>query len=122
MGTPVYVAPEIVKKESYEGELVDVFSCGVVLFIMVTGEYPFSWAHRDDERYRLIKDMNFKTFWERYEPLNLSAQIKDLITNMLAYKTEERFHFEEVLAHEWCFATDQSTSGESLIDNYSENS
>jgi serine/threonine protein kinase len=41
MGTPIYVAPEIIEGKEYLGEKVDVFACGVVLFIMLTGRYPF---------------------------------------------------------------------------------
>ena len=40
-GTPSYMAPEILTKEKYNGRLVDIWALGVVLYKMVTGEYPF---------------------------------------------------------------------------------
>ena len=54
MGTPIYVAPEIIEGKEYLGEKVDVFSCGVVLFIMLTGRYPFYCATLEDKRYNLL--------------------------------------------------------------------
>lgn len=40
-GTPGYLAPEIVKDEGYSGPPVDIWAMGVVLYIMLTGYYPF---------------------------------------------------------------------------------
>jgi len=51
MGTPIYVAPEILEGKEYSGEKVDVFACGVVLYIMLTGRYPFYAASLTDHRY-----------------------------------------------------------------------
>lgn len=45
-GTPAYVSPEIIRKERYEKFASDIWSLGVLLFVMVTGEFPFmamSW-------------------------------------------------------------------------------
>jgi serine/threonine protein kinase len=42
LGTQGYMAPEVVNQETYEGPPVDVFACGVMLFMMVTGKPPFS--------------------------------------------------------------------------------
>jgi serine/threonine protein kinase len=41
LGTPHYMAPEILMKKPYKGEPVDIFSCGVILFRMLTGRRPF---------------------------------------------------------------------------------
>ena len=40
-GTPAYVSPEIIKNERYEKFASDIWSLGVLLFVMVTGEFPF---------------------------------------------------------------------------------
>ena len=41
IGTAAYVAPEVLSLEPYDGAKVDSWACGVVLFLMLTGEYPF---------------------------------------------------------------------------------
>ena len=41
-GTPAYAAPEMILADSYPGGCVDVWSCGVALYVMTTGDYPFS--------------------------------------------------------------------------------
>jgi serine/threonine-protein kinase Chk1 len=48
LGTRTYMAPEIHAREPYKGEQVDVFSSGVVLFIMVSGTPPFNEASATD--------------------------------------------------------------------------
>ena len=52
-GTPPYMAPEIWRKQGYFGPNVDVWSCGVVLIAMLSGELPWSQATADDEHYKL---------------------------------------------------------------------
>ena len=62
LGTEGYMAPEISTK-IYEGVKTDIFSCGVILFIMYTASPPFERAIPNDPFYRLIKEKNFEKFW-----------------------------------------------------------
>ena len=64
VGTRMYQAPEVIEKRSYRGEMVDIFSIGVILFLMVTGSMPYrTQACIQDELYRLIYLKKKEDFW-----------------------------------------------------------
>ena len=54
VGTPGYMAPELLTKSPYSGQVVDLFSLGVILFIMYAGRPPFTVAARSDDLYNLL--------------------------------------------------------------------
>jgi len=64
-GTWGYMAPEVhVNTELYVGKLADIFSCGVILFIMITRTVPFDWASIKDKLYKHFYASNTSKFWE----------------------------------------------------------
>ena len=88
-GTPSFMAPEIVTKQEYRGEPADVWALGVVLFVMVSGSFPFK-GHSDKELYQKICSSD-------YHKLPVSQPLLDLIECMLTVDADLRITTEEVI-------------------------
>jgi len=63
IGTPGYMAPEILLKKPYQGQSVDLFALGVILFAMRSGNAPFDSASKDDRFYQLLATNRSDLFW-----------------------------------------------------------
>ncbi|PHZ16459.1 Pkinase-domain-containing protein [Rhizopus microsporus ATCC 52813] len=94
-GSPHYASPEIVRGKRYHGPATDVWSCGVILYAMVTGHLPFD----DEHMGRLLTKI--KTGRYRSLPDYLSVDIKDLIKRMLVVDPHHRMTMPEIMAHPW---------------------
>ena len=88
-GSPCYAAPEMIKGLPYKGIKSDLWSVGVVLYIMLIGKLPF-----DDEDikilYKKIKNGEYSI------PYDLDESCKEIIKNILEVDPEKRFGFEEI--------------------------
>ena len=63
-----YMAPEIKELthgKTYDGKAADIFSLGVILFIIVQGIFPFTEARKDEDFYKLILDGNLPKYWQK---------------------------------------------------------
>lgn len=100
-GTNGYMSPQILNREHYNGFLNDVFSLGVILFIMINKIPPFKEATYDDKYYSYFYKKDYDKFWKIYEKrkVNNSNSLRDLLNGML--KVENRFSLEDVMSHEW---------------------
>lgn len=76
-GTKSYMAPEIISRQPYEGSQVDVWSSGVVLFIMLCGSPPFEVAARSDWWFNAISLNRYDRFWAAH--LRGAGHMKNLI-------------------------------------------
>lgn len=97
IGTPFYIAPEILANTGY-GESCDIWSCGVILYIILSGYPPF-FGNTESRIFDKIRTGNFD--FKRAEWNNVSESAKDLIRNMLIVDSESRFTIEQVLSHPW---------------------
>lgn len=71
-GTMTYMAPEIKEGKTYDGMKIDMFSTGVILFIIVQGIFPFKEAKKDEFFYNLLLKGDYDTYWKKTGGQNLS--------------------------------------------------
>ncbi|KAI8989339.1 kinase-like domain-containing protein [Pilobolus umbonatus] len=93
-GSPNYAAPEVISGKLYAGPEVDVWSCGVILYVMLCGRLPF-----DDEYIpTLFKKINGGIYTM---PSYLSMETKSLLTSMLVVDPLKRITIPEIRQNEW---------------------
>lgn len=104
-GTLNYIAPEILSQVYYNGAAVDVFSCGVILFMMMAGNPPFNAANPyKDPFYCMIATKDYSSFWEVFGKQlgkTFSADFQDLVNSMLAMAPSERPTIQKIKEHPW---------------------
>ena len=100
-GTMTYMAPEIKEGKTYKGSQVDLFSLGVILFIIVQGIFPFKEARKEEFFYGLLLNGRYDTYFTKVNGHGLSAPFKDLILKLFAYDGNDRPTIEQVRQHEW---------------------
>ncbi|XP_041637533.1 peripheral plasma membrane protein CASK-like isoform X4 [Cheilinus undulatus] len=97
VGTPHFMAPEVVKREPY-GKPVDVWGCGVILFILLSGCLPFYGTK--ERLFEAIIKGKYKVMNPR-QWAHISESAKDLVRRMLMLDPAERITVYEALNHPW---------------------
>lgn len=100
-GTMTYMAPEIKEGKVYKGTQVDLFSMGVILFIIVQGIFPFKEARKEEYFYNLLLTGQIDTYFTKVNGHGLSADFKNLILSFFSYDGDKRPTLQEVKAHPW---------------------
>ncbi|GLT43712.1 hypothetical protein SLA2020_176440 [Shorea laevis] len=93
-GTPAYVAPEVIGKKGYDGAKADIWSCGVILYVLLAGFLPF----QDDNlvaMYRKIYRGDFKC------PPWFSPEARRLITKLLDPNASSRITISKIMESSW---------------------
>ena len=88
-GTPSYMAPEIIQKKEYQGQKTDIWALGIILFVMLTGNFPFK-GQTEKELFGKIKRGMF------HMPETLPFEAKCIITRMLTVDPGKRPTAKEV--------------------------
>lgn len=97
VGTPSYAAPEVIRNVPY-GPPADIWSCGVLLYFMITGEKPFNGDSKDAIKRAVLQgNLKFPSQWFA----NCSPDVTELIRGMLQYDQVGRLNAEEALKHSW---------------------
>lgn len=93
-GTPAYVAPEILAKKGYNGAKIDVWSCGVVLFVLTAGYLPFNDPNLMS-MYKKIYKGEFRC------PKWMSPDLKRFLSRLLDTNPETRISIDEIKRDTW---------------------
>ncbi|KAG8088799.1 hypothetical protein GUJ93_ZPchr0011g28442 [Zizania palustris] len=93
-GTPAYVAPEVVSKTGYDGAKSDIWSCGVILFVLAAGYLPFQGANLM-EMYRKIQQGDFRC------PSWFSRKLQKLLYKIMDPNPSTRISIHKIKQSTW---------------------
>lgn len=116
LGTPYYLAPEVLE-ENY-GKEVDLWSLGVVAYVLLCGYPPF-YGQDAKELFINIYNVNYG-FWEEDWDI-ISDEAKDFITRLLVKDPKERMTLEEALIHPWLLSLNDNTISTVIEDEVKSN-
>ncbi|KAK9077279.1 hypothetical protein SSX86_005616 [Deinandra increscens subsp. villosa] len=98
VGTPDYIAPEVFLEKEYDGKIADVWSCGVTLYVMLVGAYPFE----DPEAPKnYLKTMERVCAVQYSIPSYISTGCQQLISRIFVADPAKRISIDEIRNHEW---------------------
>ena len=105
-----YQAPEILEGKTYLGPPADIFSAGIVLFILLSGHPGFKTAVPKDPWYNFIYKRTPEKFWDIHEKKKTkekgklkfySDEFKDLVNGLLDPDPEKRLTIPQIVEHKW---------------------
>ncbi|KAK9069346.1 hypothetical protein SSX86_011248 [Deinandra increscens subsp. villosa] len=100
VGTPAYIAPEVLKRKEYDGKLADVWSCGVTLYVMLVGTYPFGDPD-DANNFRTTISRILSVQYAIPDALGISLECKHLLYRIFVANPEKRITIQEIQMHPW---------------------
>ncbi|KAI7818096.1 kinase-like domain-containing protein [Gamsiella multidivaricata] len=97
-GSAPYVAPEVLE-EDYSGDAVDIWSCGIILYVMMIGNTPWELPSLDSEEFRLYQESNGNP---THDPWNrLQGPVRILLLGMLRINPSKRYTVKHILRDDW---------------------
>ena len=93
-GTPAYIAPEVISGNGYQGFPIDMWSSGIVLYSLLSGDIPFKAKNLKELRRIILSE-------ERKEIEGISHYANDLINKLLEIEPNKRINVEQALKHPW---------------------
>jgi carbon catabolite-derepressing protein kinase len=95
-GSPAFVSPEVVMSQSYDGAAADMWALGVILYIMLTGTYPFQDSH-PASLFHKIQQGHSAVFF----PTSMSEGARDIIRSLLVKEPHLRLTAAELMSDLW---------------------
>lgn len=100
VGTPAYIAPEVLLKKEYDGKVADVWSCGVTLYVMLVGAYPFEDPD-EPKNFRKTIQRILGVQYSIPDYVHISPECQDLISRIFVANPATRITIPEIRNHPW---------------------
>lgn len=100
VGTPAYIAPEVLARREYDGKLADVWSCGVTLYVMLVGAYPFE-DQADPRNFRKTIQRIMAVQYKIPDYVHISQDCKNLLSRIFVANPSRRITLKEIKNHPW---------------------
>ena len=101
VGTPAYIAPEVLKRQGqYDGRAADVWSCGVTLYVMLCGRYPFE-DKNDPKNFRKTVKRILNGEYGFPSKVALSEKCRELLAGIFQVDVAKRLTMEDIKNDEW---------------------
>ncbi|XVF15610.1 hypothetical protein REPUB_Repub09cG0169200 [Reevesia pubescens] len=99
VGTPAYIAPEVFLRQEYDGKIADVWSCGVTLYVMLVGAYPFEDPGEPKDFRKTIQRILSVQY--SIPDVQISPECRHLISRIFVADPTTRITIPEIRNHEW---------------------
>ncbi|XP_031385967.1 serine/threonine-protein kinase SAPK3-like isoform X1 [Punica granatum] len=100
VGTPAYIAPEVLSRKEYDGKIADVWSCGVTLYVMLVGAYPFE-DPEDPRNFRKTIGRIMSVQYSIPDYIRVSAECRHLLSHIFVANPAKRITIPEIKQHPW---------------------
>ncbi|KFK32775.1 hypothetical protein AALP_AA6G287000 [Arabis alpina] len=100
VGTPAYIAPEVFCRSEYDGKSVDVWSCGVALYVMLVGAYPFE-DPKDAHNFRKTVQKIMAVKYKIPGYVHISEDCRKLLSRIFVANPLQRSTLKEIRSHPW---------------------
>ncbi|KAG8641026.1 serine/threonine-protein kinase SAPK1 isoform X4 [Manihot esculenta] len=100
VGTPAYIAPEVLSRKEYDGKIADVWSCGVTLYVMLVGAYPFE-DPEDPRNFKKTIQRILSVHYSIPDYVRVSTNCSHLLSRIFVADPEKRITIPEIKKHPW---------------------
>ncbi|PNY07750.1 serine/threonine-protein kinase SAPK3-like protein [Trifolium pratense] len=100
VGTPAYIAPEVLSRKEYDGKIADVWSCGVTLYVMLVGAYPFE-EPEDPRNFRKTIGRIIGVQYSIPDYVRISADCRNLLSRIFVADPAKRITIPEIKQNPW---------------------
>ncbi|OAY39800.1 serine/threonine-protein kinase SRK2A isoform X1 [Manihot esculenta] len=100
VGTPAYIAPEVLSRREYDGKMADVWSCGVTLYVMLVGAYPFE-DQEDPKNFRKTINRIMAVQYKIPDYVHISQDCRHLLSRIFVASPSRRITIKDIKSHPW---------------------